>query len=251
MAINRRQTIKNIAVSLAGIAMAKNAFSYPREVHFVPLGSQSNEHQIINAGVPGNNTADLLKRVEKDCLSHRPKLTILMAGTNDMNSVKYIPLEQYRKNMISLIDSIKAIGSEVVLMTILPLYEPYLLTRHPAAFYQPEGIAERRKAVNKMIRSIAEEKKTHFLDLGRRFELIGKIGTDINSLIRNEANSGQTDGIHPTPNGYRFIGLTVYDYLADHDLPFSKIVCFGDSITCGDGSVDKESYPAYLSKLIG
>ena len=28
------------------------------------------------------------------------------------------------------------------------------------------------------------------------------------------------------------------------------IVCFGDSITNGDGSIDKESYPAYLKKLL-
>jgi len=40
---------------------------------------------------------------------------------------------------------IKSTGSKVLIMTILPPYEPYLLTRHPAAFYQPEGVA---RAVN-------------------------------------------------------------------------------------------------------
>ncbi|ULT41911.1 hypothetical protein KRR40_46400 [Niabella defluvii] len=53
----------------------------------------------INAGVGGNNTIDLLNRIEKDCLAHRPALTILMAGTNDMNSVKHVPLAAYEENL--------------------------------------------------------------------------------------------------------------------------------------------------------
>jgi lysophospholipase L1-like esterase len=33
-------------------------------------------------------------------------------------------------------------------------------------------------------------------------------------------------------------------------LPQTRIVCFGDSITKGDGSNDGESYPGYLNKLL-
>lgn len=41
-----------------------------------------------------------------------------------------------------------------------------------------------------------------------------------------------------------------FDYITDHQLSTDHIVCFGDSITHGDGSLDKESYPAYLLKLL-
>src|SRR5882757_8309127 len=44
---------------------------------------------VFNAGVSGNNTNNLLARLQTDCLSHNPTLTILMAGTNDMNNGKY------------------------------------------------------------------------------------------------------------------------------------------------------------------
>ncbi len=205
---------------------------------------------VINAGVGGNNTADLLKRLESDCLGHKPRLTILMAGTNDMNSVKHIPLADYERNMRELVKRIKATGSRVLLMTILPCYEPDLLTRHPASFYQPEGVGGRRAQINSLVKKLAAEQKVFLLDLEHRFNAIGKIGTGKESLIQNEANSNKRDGIHPTANGYRFIALTVYDFIVSHKIPTAGIVCFGDSITRGDGSIDRDSYPAYLKKLL-
>lgn len=201
---------------------------------------------VINAGVGGNTTQDLLNRAEKDCYAHKAGLTILMAGTNDMNSVKYIPLQQYEQNMRELAKGILARKSKLIMMTILPCHEPDLLTRHPAAFYEPEGIAGRRKQVNEVIKKIAADYKAHLIDLEHRFNAVGKIGEDKDSLLKNMANSNKRDGIHPTANGYRFIALSVYDYIIDHKIPYHKTVCFGDSITKGD----VENYPDYLKALL-
>lgn len=254
MKIERRQAIKSIAASFTGIALfkyANSAGSRPVEnPETYSSVKQSINPVVVNAGVGGNNTVDLLARINKDCLQHQPELTILMVGTNDMNSTKYVPLEQYRLNLIQLVTQIKQAGSKVLLMTILPTYEPYLLTRHPADFYQPEGVPMRRKQVNDTIKQVAYNHKIGLLDMGLRFEAIGKIGLEKDSLIQNEANANKTDGVHPTPNGYRFMGLAIYDFITDNRLPLGKIVCFGDSITHGDGSIDKESYPAYLLKLL-
>nr|WP_068887611.1 SGNH/GDSL hydrolase family protein [Pedobacter panaciterrae] len=243
MELTRRKIIKGGAAFLGLALMDKSALA-----HFV--AQDQTAIQVLNAGIGGNNTVDLLARIDKDCLSYRPKLTVLMVGTNDMNSVKHVPLREYEQNLISIVKQIKATGSKVLIMTILPVYEPYLLTRHPAEFYEPEGVQGRRKQVNETIKKVANQQRIHFLDLGHRFEAIGKIGTDKDSLIQNEANASKTDGIHPTANGYRFIALTVYDYITQAGLPQNNIVCFGDSITKGDGSIDKDSYPAFLKKLL-
>lgn len=251
MKFQRRQILKNMAASVVGLAVSKYAFSNTlHKNNRIIEKNESNNVEIINAGIGGNNTFDLLNRIDKDCLFYHPSLTILMGGTNDMNSVKHVPLDQYRQNLTLLVKKIKDSGSELLLMTILPTYEPYLLTRHPAAFYQPEGVARRRKQVNDVIKEVAEKHKIHLLDMGQRFADIGKIGLDKESLIQNVANANKTDGTHPTPNGYRFMALSVFDYITDHQLPTNHIVCFGDSITHGDGSLDKESYPAYLLKLL-
>ena len=135
-------------------------------------------------------------------------------------------------------------------MNILPLYEPYLLTRHPKAFYGKEGPAGRLMAVNSAIKQIAIEKKVSFLDVHHIFDAIGNIGEDQSSYIRNRVNSNMTDGIHPTPDGYRAIAIAVYESIIDNKLPHESVVCFGDSITKGDGSIDDKSYPAYLKKLL-
>ena len=205
---------------------------------------------VRNAGVGGNNTIDMLKRLRKDCLDYHPDLTILMAGTNDMNSVKYVPLEQYKTNLKQLIEAIKTTGSKVLLMNILPFYEPYLLTRHPKAFYGNEGPAGRQAAVNAAIADIARQQDVPLLDIHHYFEKVGRIGLGKYSLIRNEANSGLTDGIHPTVDGYRLIASLVYQRIISEKLPHKRVVCFGDSITKGDGSIDKNSYPAFLKRLL-
>ncbi|MEA4918660.1 SGNH/GDSL hydrolase family protein [Proteiniphilum sp.] len=201
------------------------------------------EPRVINAGVGGNTTADMLARIDKNCLAHRPDLTVFMAGTNDMNSKKYIPLPQYEKNMRSIIGKILDVGSHIILMPILPAYEPYLYTRHDKSFYEPEGYVGRKNEMNKLIRNLASEYQLTFLDMHHIFEMIGNIGEEENSLIQNEANSGKTDGLHPTNNGYRLMAVAIYECIIQNNLPHERVVCFGDSITVG-------AYPGYLRKLL-
>ncbi|GAB3169385.1 SGNH/GDSL hydrolase family protein [Telluribacter humicola] len=206
---------------------------------------------IVNAGVGGNNTADLLARIDKDCLAYKPNLVILKAGTNDMNSQKHIPLPQYEKNLREMISRIKGINSNVLLMTLLPVHEPYLMTRHPKEFYEPEGHSGRKEKVNEVIKKLAKEYQLPLLDMHHIFEAVGNVGEAPDSLIQNEANSKKTDGIHPTPEGYRTMAVAIYQFLINNPQPHDRLVCFGDSITKGDGSLDDRSYPAYLKKLLG
>lgn len=215
---------------------------------YIPV--KKNSSDIINAGVGGNNTEDLLKRIDTDCLAHHPDLTILMIGTNDMNSRKYIPLPAYEKNLRAIVSKIIRIKSHVLLMSILPAYEPYLYTRHPETFYAPEGHNARKQKVNEVIKKVADEHSQSFLDMDHIFQSIGNIGLEPDSLIQNEANSKKKDGIHPTPDGYRTMAVAIFEYIVQRQLPVNCIVCFGDSITAGDGGTGGKSYPAYLKRLL-
>ena len=203
---------------------------------------------IINAGVGGNNTVDLLARIDKDCLAQQPDLTILLVGTNDMNSRKYVPLAEYEQNLRTICAKLVAAQSQVMLMTILPAYEPYLMIRHDPQFYQPEGHAARKTKVNDTIRRVAADNQFPLLDMHHIFEKVGNVGLEASSLIKNDANSQKTDGIHPTADGYRVMGVAVYTFLVQQQLLKNRIVCFGDSITIGDRN--GHNYPAYLEQLV-
>ncbi|MDR2037543.1 MAG: GDSL-type esterase/lipase family protein [Bacteroidales bacterium] len=198
---------------------------------------------LINSGIGGNTSADLIKRIDKDCLAYQPDLTILMVGTNDMNSMKYIPIAQYEKNMRLIISKILDSGSRIILMNLLPVYEPYLFTRHKKEFYEPEGHSGRKLEMNNLLKKLAIECNLSFLDIDHIFEKVGNVGEERNSLIQNEANSGKKDGLHPTSDGYRIIAIALYQYIMQNNLPHNRVVCFGDSITAG-------SYPNYLKKLL-
>lgn len=205
---------------------------------------------VFNAGINGNNTRNLLARLEKDCLSQRPDLVVMMVGTNDMNRGKHVPIDEYGTNLIQLANQIMSTGSKLLLLSILPFHEPYLLTRHPAAFFQPLGPQRHRIVYNEAIQKAANQTGSAFLDVGSLFQKIGNIGLDEDSLLRNEANSGRADGVHPTRIGYRFLALAVGLTIQCQQLPTGRIVCFGDSITRGDGSTNRASYPAYLQKIL-
>ncbi|QKZ14864.1 SGNH/GDSL hydrolase family protein [Spirosoma sp. KUDC1026] len=204
--------------------------------------------EIINAGVGGNNTVDLLSRMDGDCLAQRPELTILMAGTNDVNSKKYVPLPDYERNLRTMVKKLLDVKSQVMLMTILPVYEPYLMTRHDPAFYQPDGHAARKMAMNDTIQKVAADNRLPLLDMHHIFNTVGNIGLDASSLLKNEANSNKTDGVHPTPDGYRTMAVVIYTFLVQNKLLKNRIVCFGDSITKGDDQ--GRNYPAYLQQLV-
>ncbi len=47
-------------------------------------GKKAAEHEILNLGIPGDTTAGMLARFEKDVLNKHPDQVFLMGGTNDI-----------------------------------------------------------------------------------------------------------------------------------------------------------------------
>ncbi len=211
---------------------------------------------VTNAGIGGNNTANLLARLERDVLSQKPDTVILMAGTNDMlNSGNAIPLKEAITNLEKLTDRIQAANANVILMTIPPCYDPYVLKRHPASFFGDQAPSEKVKLYNQAVRELAKRKNLILADVARNFEKNGNIGESAASYLRNPVNGQVEDGVHPVATGYRAIAQLLFDTLAANHISPVRLVCFGDSITFGAGGdkpgrMDGENYPAYLSKLL-
>jgi lysophospholipase L1-like esterase len=211
--------------------------------------------EVINAGVSGHNTRDILARLDKDCLALRPGLVVLKIGTNDaLNSFNLVSPEESRQNLRTLADKILASGARLLLCTMLTYNEVYLLERHGVAGAYGEIPPAQRFALGLAAqRELAQELQLPLVDLNVLFTALGEPKEGADSLIRNEANCGVRDGVHPTATGYRVLAAAVWQAIVAHRLPTDKIVCIGDSITYGEYMAltpGGEPYPALLAKLL-
>ncbi|MGX5819788.1 SGNH/GDSL hydrolase family protein [Chitinophaga lutea] len=212
---------------------------------------------VSNKGIGGNNSAELLARLQRDVLSQQPDLVILMGGTNDLiNSRKLIPAAQYQRNILQMADSFRAHGIRFVLMSPPPVDTGYLFMRHDRRLYA--GDPNRSiDSLRPFLQETARRYKAGFIDIGAMFRAHGEPRRDAASLFVNTENLGKPDGVHPTREGYKAMAQYIYDALRQQHLlrGVRKVVCFGDSITYGAfmdeaGTAKQGTYPGFLLFLL-
>lgn len=117
--------------------------------------------QVLNAGVSGNTSADLLRRLPGVLagLQHRPALAIVQIGPNDV--IRSLPPAQTRANLNAIVEELERRQISVLLATIAPppaiaaLAQPYVgihedvarkhgLITHP---FFPDGLLGHRKYI--------------------------------------------------------------------------------------------------------
>lgn len=151
---------------------------------------------VFNAGINGNNTADLLTRLYKDVLQRKPQLVVLMIGTNDMlNTRNMLSVKEYEKNYQELLTRFKE-KAEVILMTIPPVNSSYINMRKPELKFSENGPQKKVDSANIAIRKLAAKNKCHLVDLDKILKGCGG-SAEKEGLFQNEANSGIADGVHP------------------------------------------------------
>jgi lysophospholipase L1-like esterase len=215
----------------------------------------SKDNFVLNKGIPGNNVANLLKRLERAVLNHQPSLVIIQIGTNDMvNPRKMLPYLAYSDQLNILVDRIRSSGAEVLLLSLPYVDTAYLFDRYGRENYT-SGPNEKIDSANSIIHSIATAQHCLYFDMNEVFRLYNSPGREASSLIRNERNTGVKDGVHPTPHGYHVMAESIFNYLQREGRSYHKIICFGDSITfgafaLGQGTNKGKTYPAVLRKLL-
>jgi lysophospholipase L1-like esterase len=102
-------------------------------------------YPVINAGRPGDTSADGLARLGEDVLARSPRLVILLFGGNDF--LRQIPPAETRKNLDEMIRRIHESGAMVVVVAMRlglftdeygPVYRE--VARKRGAFLIPEAI---------------------------------------------------------------------------------------------------------------
>ncbi len=205
---------------------------------------------VFNKGVSGDNTVNLLNRVDTAVIANKPDLVIMMVGTNDVRTPnKIIPLTAYKSNLELLIKKIKTGGSELLLMSPPPIGTDKIT--------YPNAVNERIDSATVIMAGLAAQYHCLYIDVNAVFKAAGSPNATAASLINNPVNvPAHPDGVHFTKAGYQFLAETIYNYLkSNNKLAFYKIICFGDSLTFGpfvkgSGTITGETYPADIYILL-
>lgn len=140
----------------------------------------------IGRGIGGQTTPQMLVRFRQDVVALKPKVVVILAGTNDIaGNTGPSTLEMIEDNIASMAEIARANGIRVVLSSILPVYDyPWKPGLEPA----PKIIA-----VNKWLKDYAAQHGDVYLDYHSAM-------SDARGGMRPELAS---DGVHPTEAGYR------------------------------------------------
>ena len=146
----------------------------------------------VGRGISGQTTPQMLVRFRQDVIALRPKVVVILAGTNDIaGNTGPSSLEMIEDNFASMTEIAKANGIRVVLSSVLPVYDyPWKPGLQPA----PKIIA-----LNDWMKRYAAS--------------AGAIYLDYHSAMK-DARDGlppelATDGVHPTEAGYRIMARLV------------------------------------------
>ncbi|MGM0885132.1 MAG: GDSL-type esterase/lipase family protein [Bacillota bacterium] len=147
----------------------------------------SEEWEVINAGVPGNNTFDAIERIEKEVLILNPDLVTVLFGANDAAFHKMVQLHDYKRNLTDIVTILSP--KRAILISPAPVDERLQHARTNVVLKQYAEI----------VREVSVATGSHYIDL-----FSSMIGLhNLTEILRGQRN----DGLH--------FGELGYDYLSD------------------------------------
>lgn len=140
----------------------------------------------INRGISGQTTPQMLIRFRPDVIALKPKVVVILAGTNDIaGNTGPSTLEMIEDNLASMVDLAQKNGIRVVLSSVMPVcdYIQNQTTRRPN---------EQIVALNKWIKEYAAGHNAIYLDYYHAM-------LDDKGVLKQEITF---DGLHPNTAGY-------------------------------------------------
>lgn len=142
----------------------------------------------FNRGISGQTSPQILLRFRQDVVAIRPKVVVILAGTNDIaGNTGPSSLEMIHDNIASMTEIAQSNGIRVVLGAVLPAYQ---FAWKPGA--EP---ASKIIALNSWIRRYAARSGAVYLDYHSAM-------VDARGGLRTEYTS---DGVHPNLVGYKLM----------------------------------------------
>ena len=113
--------------STAGAGASSPAMSYPSrlEVELKALWPRA-DITVVNRGVNGEESRDMLARFDRDVISHHPDLVLWQVGSNSV--LRDRPLGEANTSLRDGLKRLHEVGTDVVLIN--PQYAPKVISKH-------------------------------------------------------------------------------------------------------------------------
>ena len=146
----------------------------------------------VNRGISGQTTPQMLIRFRPDVIELKPKVVVILAGTNDIaGNTGPMTLEAIEDNLTSMAELATANGIRVVFASLLPVSDYEVRDGKPitqSVRRPPEQIL----ALNKWMKEFAAAHRMGYLDY---FSAM----VDDKGFLKDELSN---DGLHPNAQGY-------------------------------------------------
>lgn len=159
------------------------------------------EYHVVNSGIGGHTTQDLLNRIDSDLVDYNPSVVIIQVGTNDIRAK--VSEKDILKNIEKIVKYIKKNrkNAEIYIESIYPINrdkdEEYWEDVHEG--YNNKTIVN----INKNLEKYCENNGITYIDIYSK--LIDKNG-NLKEVYTRE-------GLHLTDLGYYKVTTTIKEYL--------------------------------------
>lgn len=159
---------------------------------------------LVNSGIGGHTSADALNRFDRDVASKDPDFVTIAFGTNDFvrlsGTKSQVSLEDFRTNMETIVDKVKALDAVPILFTA-----PYVREdAYPGEYEADGGLTAVLDTYNAVIREIAAEKGVDLVDMRAMCEQYDRK----DFLV--------SDGVHLSELGKQAYTDTLVSYMREH-----------------------------------
>lgn len=160
---------------------------------FLAAREKGSRPRVMNRGIGGDRSAELLARWKQDCEDLKPDVLSIMVGVNDVwrirgewNGQKYLPLPEYLANYRTLLDRALASGvKRLVLMSPTTIFDE--------ADAEVSGLLDEEAEA---VKSLAKEYKARYVPTRE----------DQKRLLKERPGIAWTlDGCHPSLSGHAAI----------------------------------------------
>ena len=158
----------------------------------------------VNRGISSQTTPQMLIRFQPDVIALKPRVVVILAGTNDIGGVTGpTSLRAIEDNLTSMAILARAHAIRVVMSSVLPTHDNGLEDGKPIV-HSKNRPPEQIRALNEWMKALAARQEYVYLDY-------------YSSMVDDRGNLRQElsdDGVHPNRKGYAVMAPLVEQAIA-------------------------------------